>query len=176
MPPGVYPRPPLADRFWTKVDKNGPIPAHRPDLGHCWLWTAARMRAGYGRFAISHGEIRFAHRVSYEMANGPIPDGNNVCHTCDNPPCVNPGHLGAEVQAVNLEDMDRKGRRRPARGVRSASAKLTEEIVVSLRQRYAAGGVTKVSLARELGVSATTVSLIVRGKKWKHVLGAIQSA
>ena len=94
-PRNVQPPAPIADRFWSKVDKDGPVPARRPDLGSCWVWTAAVDHHGYGRL---HGEegrnsVAKAHRVSYEIHVGPIPRGGNVLHHCDNPPCVNPAHL-----------------------------------------------------------------------------------
>lgn len=78
--------PDIAARFWPKVDKNGP--------NGCWLWTAARQSSnGYGRFGISRGIVRFAHRVVWEMERGPIPDGYEIDHLCRNTSCVNPDHL-----------------------------------------------------------------------------------
>lgn len=84
----------LPDRFWAKVDKDGPEP-ERSELGECWVWTATRLR-GYGRF----GE-GYAHRASYTAYVGPIPDGFQVDHLCSNPSCVRPTHLEAVTPRVN---------------------------------------------------------------------------
>ncbi len=73
------PRLPEADRFWSKVDKDGPVPAHRPDLGPCWLWTAARTH-GYGRFGVTHCKMVPAHKWAYESVHGPLRPGVELDH------------------------------------------------------------------------------------------------
>ena len=103
-------RSPLVERFWAKVDRSGPGPEHRPELGPCWQWTASRTRAGYGKFSIRRGCFEESHRVSWRLHSGPIPDGLWVLHHCDNPPCVRPSHLFLGTNADNVADMLAKGR------------------------------------------------------------------
>lgn len=103
MPKGVYERKPLIpaeQRFLAKVDKNGPVPAHRPDLGPCWIWQAARKSKGYGRFSYG-GRVRQAHAAAYEMAHGPVPSGFQLDHLCRTPACVRVAHLEAVTSRVN---------------------------------------------------------------------------
>ena len=93
---------PAEIRFWEKVNKTDT----------CWLWTAQRTTGGYGVFRIRNPRAQTtAHRVAWEMAHGPIPDGLNVCHHCDTPSCVRPDHLFLGTQRENLRDMTVKGRR-----------------------------------------------------------------
>lgn len=87
------------DRFWDKVDKTS----------DCWIWTAAKSAAGYGRFKLN-GRLVSPHRLAYEMAFGDIPPGSDVCHRCDNPPCVNPEHLFVGSRSDNMQDCIAKGR------------------------------------------------------------------
>lgn len=88
-------------RFWAKVDKNGPIPEHRPDLGPCWIWNGATA-SGYGTSTDSDGiKNRQAHRISYSMAHGDIPDGLQIDHLCRVRRCVNPAHLEPVTHKVN---------------------------------------------------------------------------
>lgn len=81
------------------------------EITGCWEWKRATNNIGYGMFRIKQGLMRTAHRVSYELFKGPIPKGMVVCHTCDNPKCVNPDHLWAGTMLDNIRDMDQKGRR-----------------------------------------------------------------
>jgi len=93
-------RAPVKERFWAKVDKTD----------GCWLWTAHCNENGYGYFRLGHKHVR-AHRLSWAMANGPIPEGFVVQHKCDVRDCVRPSHLELGSQPENIADMDRKNRR-----------------------------------------------------------------
>jgi HNH endonuclease len=94
-------RTPADERFWAKVNRDGPVPKHRPDLGPCWQWTAAKMHNGYGRFK-RDGRTLSAHRVAYELVIGSVPDGLELDHLCRNPACVNPAHLEPVTGKVNV--------------------------------------------------------------------------
>lgn len=90
------------ERFWPKVDKNGPVPAERPDLGPCWVWIAGKTGSGYGAFGIGHAEIDLAHRWCYRLLVGPIPDGLELDHLCRNRACVRPDHLEPVTHGSNM--------------------------------------------------------------------------
>ncbi len=98
MPPGIYPRASIQERFWSKVNKSGPFWNGTP----CWEWTAGKDKDGYGRFSLKHGVGMLAHRLAYEWAKGPIPDGLQPDHLCRNPSCVNPEHLELVSVKVNV--------------------------------------------------------------------------
>jgi hypothetical protein len=102
------PRPTVTQRFWNQVLKlpNG-----------CWVWQGYTPRApnNYGRFRVDATTFKTVHRFSWELANGPVPDGLYVLHHCDNPPCVNPAHLYVGTQQDNVSDRERRGRGRYAK-------------------------------------------------------------
>ena len=156
-------------RFWGKVDKS----THPKS---CWVWTGCT-RGGYGRFRVS-GRHESAHRFSFEIHNGPIPEGQLVCHRCDNPPCCNPAHLFLGTYKDNNVDRENKGRgNRPVgdlhpshlrpetrpRGEAHSSAKLTDAQVVEIRQLGAEGVLLHREIAARFGVSRANISYIIRG-------------
>jgi hypothetical protein len=98
-------RTPAAERFWIKVAKNGPTPAHAPDLGPCWVWTAGMSPKGYGWFK-APDRARLAHQFAYMLTVGPIPEGTELDHLCRNRACVNPGHLEPVDHATNVRRGD----------------------------------------------------------------------
>lgn len=155
------------DRFWKKVDKRGPE--------ECWEWVGSIKSGGYGQFKLN-GSPRLAHRVSYEIHNGPIPKGPGyhgtcVCHTCDNPPCVNPAHLWLGTNADNVADKVRKGRSkvdcshlRVKPGQYHPSAKVTWDDVENIRANTM--NLTQRELGEMFGIARSTVSAIQRQENW----------
>ena len=138
------------ERFWAKT---------RMDVSGCLIWTACKNEWGYGRFGVG-GKNRHAHRVAYELAHGPIPAGLLVMHTCDNPACVNVGHLRLGTDADNVADMDKKGR---ANRTPKPHYKMTIEQVREVRSST----VSAVKLAAKFGVSRSAVTAVRRGVTWK---------
>ena len=148
----------LEARFWANVQKGD----------GCWEWTAGKFSAGYGALRVGDKQ-KYAHRISWELANGPIPAGLLVCHHCDNPGCVNPAHLFLGTKADNTRDMVEKGRQKVLRGEEHPSHKLTDGQVVSIRAAYDAGEGTHKELAARYKVSPAVIGRILIGKAWKHV-------
>lgn len=131
----------------------------------CWEWTGAKYWTGYGH--IIADKVHYAaHRASYMLYIGDIPDGMVVCHKCDNPPCVNPAHLFLGTKADNSSDMVRKAR--SARGEKNAKAKLTEDQVREVL-RLRKSGLTLQALADRFKVTKKAVHFIITGKNWKHL-------
>lgn len=115
-------KPTVEERFWAKVDKNGPVPDHAPELGPCWPWTAGKFSDGYGAFAVTRETPSKAHRVSFEWARGPIPEDllpDHICHEptvctlgvkCPHRACVNPDHIKLVPPAENIRRQTRHPR------------------------------------------------------------------
>lgn len=152
----------LADRFWEKVDRRGP--------DECWLWIGATGSVGYGKIGIGQRSVD-AHRVSWELQHGPIPEGVLVCHRCDTRLCVNPAHLFLGSYRENNQDTIRKGR--AMTGERHHFAKLTRPQVVEIRTALTAGA-TQQSLADRFSVSSGAIQAIHAGRNWKEVSSADQ--
>jgi hypothetical protein len=153
---------PRETRFWSHVNKDGPI--LRPDLGPCWIWTAATDKDGYGLFKDDAGKMRRATGVAWELAGGESPNGRHILHTCDNPPCVHHLFLGTPLD--NQRDAMRKGRH--TRGERHGAAKLTEQDVRDIRIAWRLGA-SRAELSERYDVSVSLISHITTRRKWKHV-------
>lgn len=149
---------PAIERFWRY--------AHPEPNSGCWLWGAALNDLGYGIFH-AEGE-RTAHRASWRLHRGEIPDALHVLHRCDNRACVNPAHLFLGTHADNVRDMWSKGRGPRRQGEAVASSKLAEDDVVAIRSMYRSGA-RQVDIATAFGVAQTTISSIVRRQRWRHV-------
>lgn len=146
--------------------------SHVAETG-CRLWDGAVVRR-YGAIQVD-GKLRRAHRVAYELANGPIPEGMYVCHSCDNPLCIEASHLWLGTADDNAKDCIAKGRTTKGRmtgpvkiGVDSPRAKLNDAAVAAIRARHA-GGDSAAVLAREYGVATSTIHRAVSRKFWTHV-------
>jgi hypothetical protein len=150
------------DRFWAKVDRSG---AFSDVDDSCWLWTAGCVN-GYGHFWLNV-RMEKAHRISYFLAYGPIPEGLLVRHTCDNPPCVRPKHLLVGTHTDNIKDREDRGRGNQSKGSAHGKAKLTEADIPVIRERYKTE--TLQAIADDYGVFCTVISKAVRRKTWRHV-------
>jgi len=137
-----------------------------PNSG-CWLWCGTLSNMGYGKMYAWGQTKASAHRVSYILHTGPIPEGLHVLHHCDVRSCVNPDHLFVGTPDDNSKDMMSKGRHRtrPNRGVANHNAKLTDDDVRIIK----ASAETGVVLARQFNVTNHVIYLIRHGRSWSHV-------
>lgn len=154
-------------RFWRWVDKR--------ESDECWLWTGCILSTGYGNITAGgqYGKKLLAHRVSWELHNGPIPKiegqhhGMVVMHECDNRACVNPNHLRLGIQKDNVADMDAKGRRVQVnlKGEKHPNSKFTNEQVLAIRE----SPMNNAELGRMYNVPRQTIRY-VRVNGWKSVI------
>ncbi len=170
-------QPSTVNRFWAKVNKSD----------GCWEWAASTNNKGYGQLMIQPGEIFetkrpvLAHRFSWMIHFGEIPDGLSVCHKCDNPQCVNPNHLFLGTHADNMHDMIRKGKgpqnqpnvmhTHPEKrhwGERNGQAKLTAKQVRDIRVGFQLG-YSMSELGNLYGVTRHAIGRIVRRQAWAHI-------
>ena len=155
--------PTAEERFWAYTTKGAD--------DECWLWSGPLGTKGYGKVvskSLKKGYM-LSHRFSAELAGMDI-DGMCVCHKCDTPLCVNPSHLFVGTRADNNADREAKGRgvQLVMRGERHGQSKLTANDVATIRRMRAAGSLYR-EIAAVVGVSATNVGYILRGKGWSHL-------
>ena len=153
---------PIELRFWKRVSKAG--------TDDCWLWTGATHQYGYGRMGTGkRGEWKAteAHRVSWEIHFGPIPDGMHVCHSCDNPPCVNPAHLFLGTNNDNRQDSVKKNRH--TGNGKSGHPQLTAELAKQIRNDYASGDHSYRTLAKKYTVSLSAIKAVIRRHTYKSI-------
>jgi len=143
-------------RFWSLVQCQDP--------DDCWYWIGGLFGGGYGLYM-----DRGAHRVSWEIENGPIPEGKWILHKCDVRGCVNPAHLYAGTPKENAEDMVRRGRWRNGglRGETHPNAKITADQVREIRSLH--GTMPTKEIAARYGITASQVSNIHARRAWKHI-------
>lgn len=160
-----FPTMPIKERLLSNISVNL--------ISGCWEWKGSKYN-GYGRTIIGSrkdGTRRTisAHRLSYLIWNGEIPDGYDVCHKCDNPCCINPNHLFVGTRQENVDDRERKGRNIIFVGEEQPMAKLTKKIVKDARWEHTYKGTSFQKLADRYGVSKKTMQSAIKGITWKCV-------
>jgi len=146
---------PIEQRFWPKVERKG--------ADDCWPWLASLDTRGYGAIGGGPGKtLRRAHRVAFELANGPLLPGQVVCHRCDNRKCCNPAHLFVGTQRDNIMDMLAKERRRTYKAEGNPNAKLNHEQAAQIK---AWSRPRKEALA-VFGIGPSVYNAIRRGEAW----------
>jgi hypothetical protein len=145
--------------FWRRAERRG----------DCLIWTGPINSTGYGRYWVG-SDYFLAHRIAYMLGHGKDPAGFMVCHTCDNPRCIEPRHLFAGTGVENTADMKRKGRAqtKPRPGSTNPRAKITEMDVINIKRMIAAG-VSNTQIAQSFPVGHALISRIRTGRSWQHV-------
>lgn len=151
-------------RIWPRLVKNG----------ECMEWAGSRNEHGYGGMRVDGVAIK-AHRYAYELANGPIPDGMDVLHSCDNPPCCNPEHLSLGDAKKNAQEMVGRGRHAVSRygtgylsrGESHGRRKLSNESVTYIRANPEHLNISQ--LSRKFGVARATIRSVIENKTWSHL-------
>lgn len=133
----------------------------------CWNYKGPKLSGGYGLF-ILNGKRIVASRLAYELSFGRIPDGMQVCHRCDNPPCCNPHHLFIGTSKDNAIDKIKKGRGVDNKGDRHGMAKLSTSSITDIIEMKK-NGITQTEISKSLSVNQSTISRIVNGLRWRHL-------
>lgn len=162
----------LAQRFYSRINQNGPIPIHRPDIGRCHLWTGAISSNGYGCVTAGRTHKHTAHRIAWMLEVGPLESVKQlVLHLCDNRRCVRVGHLFLGNHKINADDMVAKGRYAVGprlHGEENPKHRLTEAQILEIR-RLRRLGLTYERLAEQFPASLQTMRSICLRKTWAHV-------
>lgn len=143
---------------------------HKTDS--CWEWIGGTNQYGYGKFRIGSSKDRTrctcpSHRISYMLFKGDIPDDLNICHSCDNPKCVNPDHLWTGTHNDNVQDKILKGR--DLRGEKHQNSKLTSDQIKEIREEYSHGNISMSKLGKKYSVCSAVIHDIVHRKSWVHI-------
>ena len=146
----------IDDVFMTHVNKTDT----------CWLWTGTTA-CGYGQCNRNNKNVK-AHRYSYIIHKGEIPEGHGVRHTCDEPLCVNPDHLLTGTQQDNMNDKKERGRQNPPSGERNSLSKLNNDDVIEIRI-LRGFGFTYDELGKMYNVSISSIFNIINNKTWTHI-------
>lgn len=160
------------DPNFTEVAPRGtPVPDRlsrysRRARSGCLEWTGARNGSGYGKIQID-GRTEIVSRIAWELSNGAIPDGIQVCHSCDNPPCFEVSHLFLGTGSDNMRDCVRKGRKYIVCGEAHHLTTLSADDVREIRS--ATTDLSYQQLARQFNVSGSTIRRIVTGETWAHL-------
>lgn len=141
---------------YTHIKENG-----------CLEWTGYKDKKGYGQ-AHHYYKRLFAHRLSWMVHKGEIPEGMLVCHTCDNPPCCNPDHLFLGTYKENIQDMIRKGRSNTPKGERVRSSKLKNSDIYEIKKLFEKG-YSMQEISNIYMCARSTISNIINRKTWKHI-------
>jgi hypothetical protein len=164
-----YPNGTMVPLTWDRADIVAQLWSQVEFTPTCWVWRGYRQLNGYGNIERQRNHVRTVigtHRLSFELAYGPIPEGMEVCHRCDVRRCVRPDHLFLGTHAENVADMWSKGRGvAPPRlvGLRNHNARLGADQIAEIRRRWAAGGVKQRDLALEYGVGQSSIWRFVHG-------------
>lgn len=150
---------------WDRFERH----TKRNEKTGCLEWQLCRNKDGYGR--VMSQQTNSAHRLAYLLTKGSIPPGMCVCHSCDNRACVEPQHLHLGTHDDNMRDMVVRGRHVPKPGVLNGQSKLNDQTVVEIRRHHREGA-SQSALAKQFGVCQATISYVVRGVRWKHLMDA----
>ncbi len=158
------------ERFWDKVNKNGPVPEHCPEIENCWVWTGCTMKNGYGHLRYLDRDW-LAHHFIFFVEGCDIPNGMIVCHSCDNPSCVRWSHLWLGTHKENMRDCMSKSRfynNNWSIGERNGNAKLAESQVREILFLFRQGMPLKI-LVERFNSKRSTIDHIVHRRTWKNI-------